>query len=335
MLSRRPANRFHRGRFGGAPGFSGNFASLFTSLGLGPLQVWQTDLGMVYGPATLAQGTSVVAGTLSGTLTGPNVPLLFTCTNAAAIGSGALFSLSVDGGSTQIMTGINPAAGVPVALTGAASGLSHAWAAGSAALDNTWTATGTSLVDQSGNGKTESQASAPLQPIVTPGFGSGKVGWLYDGSNDFTAALLNLPAPCSCLMVFRLISWTIGKAVIGTTVGTNAAWITRVSSPGITPQVSITGTNNMGATLNNWTRGLSTHQNTIADVSRFGASNLSGTATGAGVGTGCQTAANGGTLNSNIEVVMKAYFSTIITPAQEAVIDAAISSFYPVPTVLV
>jgi len=186
------------GCFGGAAhaalvsGFNGQIASLFP----GAAQVLQSDLGLTYGSQPKATGTTPPVTTLSGSLSATPVPIWFKCTTAGAIGSGALFSAYVDGvGTTPFATGISPLAGSPVALSGPCSGLSIAWAAGSAALDNIWKATGSGLADQTVNGKNAAQATAAKQPIVTIGI-NGRVGLLFDGVDDtLDAASLTLPAP--------------------------------------------------------------------------------------------------------------------------------------------
>jgi len=190
--------------------FNGNFASLFP----GAYQVIQSDLGLTYGGQTLASGTTPPVGSLTGALTTPPVPLWFKCTNAAPIG-GAVFNAYADGlGVTPFMTGIVPTAGVPVALTGPCTGLSHAWAAGTAALDNVWKATSAAQADQSGNGKHASQAVPASQPVITAGL-NGKVGLLFDGVNDYIQSTVGTLFTTSYLIL------VVGR-ITGAAVGSNA-----------------------------------------------------------------------------------------------------------------
>lgn len=296
--------------------FNGSFAALFP----GAYQVVQSDLGLTYGGTTLAAGTTPPAGTLSGTLATPPVPILFKCTTAGVVGSGAVFSASYDGGATNAMTNITPTAGTPVALVGAASGLSHAWAAGTAALDNTWTATCAGLADQSGNGKDYSQATPSLQPILSPG-PNGKPEILFDGLDDLLdCAALNMPAPAltpwSCFCVFRLKTFA---------TFTNPRILSSISAS----TVILAGNNGVPGTFmfaGNVVNGVSkpvssaiyyaidmSFTNSTADYLRVG---NTAAATGANAGSAAPTGrrvGGGGATFSNVGLVMLAY-----TPPQSA-----------------
>jgi len=199
-----------------APGFDGNFAALFP----GAYLVLQTDRGLTYGGTPRATGTTPPVGTLSGSLATVPVPIWFACTTPGPIGGGAVFAAFADGlGVTPFMTGITPAAGVPVPLTGPCAGLSMAWAAGTAAADNIWKATCAGLADQSGNAKHAIQPAASSQPIVTAGL-NGKPGLLFDGVDDCllsTAGSLITALPYQCVIACRvLLPGTANQALVGT-----------------------------------------------------------------------------------------------------------------------
>lgn len=215
------------------PGFNGNFASIFP----GALQIIQTDLGLTYGGTPFAAGTTPPVVTSTGALTAKPVPILAKCTNAAAIGSGAQFSIYYDGtGTTPAMTGVTPAVGTPIALTGVGAGLSWTWAAGTAALNNTWTATGTVSADQTSNHLDAAQATATRQPIVGIGL-NGRVHLQSDGVDDYLQSNLALPnptiTPTYIYGVVRDDSWISGRGICGPT--TNFAG--RI--------MQLTGTNNL------------------------------------------------------------------------------------------
>lgn len=171
---------------------SGVLASLFPAA----YQVLQFEFGLLYGstPKATAGNTATTVVSLSGAITGTPVPIWVTSTNSATVGSGATFSVSYDGGSTQAMTGVTPTAGVPVALTGAGAGLSVAFTAGTGVSGNSWKATCVGIEDQTGNNNDAAQATSSLQPIVTVGV-NGKPGLLFDGVDDFMTSALALPAP--------------------------------------------------------------------------------------------------------------------------------------------
>lgn len=170
-----------------------SFASLFTS----SLQVYQTDIGLLYGGVFLATAgntaTTVVA--LSGVISGVSVPIWIKSTNSASVGSGASFNVYYDGtGTAPAMTGLTPSPGVPIALTGAGLGLSIIFTAGTGVNNNTWKATCAGLTDQSGNFNDYSQLTPSKQPVITTGL-NGKPGILFDGVDDILVSTLALPVP--------------------------------------------------------------------------------------------------------------------------------------------
>ncbi len=210
-----------------------NFATLFP----GAYQVVQTDLGLTYGGTTKASNGAGPIGTLSGTLTTVPVPILFKCTTGGVIGSGAVFSAYYDGGTVAVMTGITPNVDVPIALTGAGTGLSHSWGAGTAVLNDTWTATCSALADQSGNGKHNSQAATGKQPILTLGL-NNKPGLQFDGVDDYlqnsVGTLLTAGLNYDIIIIGRYIGTHSGNcAIIGSSSGI-CGFIWNGPSPGTT-----------------------------------------------------------------------------------------------------
>lgn len=146
----------------------------------------QSDLGLTYGGTLLANAgnTSTTVLTLTGSLATTPVPLWAVATNTLAIGAGAAFNIYVDGlGVTPLMSGVVPAAGAPIPLNGAASGLSLTWSVGTSVITDGWKATCAGLADQTANGKDAIQVGVTRQPVITRGL-NGKPGLQFDGVND-------------------------------------------------------------------------------------------------------------------------------------------------------
>lgn len=317
--------------------FNGNFAQFWAAQvgSANVLQVFQSDLGLTYGATPLAAGTTPPVGTLTGTIAGSFVPLLFTCTNAAAIGSGALFSLSVDGGGSTIMTGINPAVGVPVALTGAASGLSMAWAAGTAALDNTWKGTSAGLADQQ-TGNTihnYTQATSAQQPIVTVGL-NGHCGVATDGVDDSLVSTLDLPAPGTSAWffagVYRVLSIPGATAYLFTDAAGMGGLFVGAATKNTAQFNGSTANTNAGSNGGAWGRLEAAFGNTVADYTRFGATTVTGTSAGNNDPAASQRiGGRGGASNPvNAEFLTGAYLLGLPSAASLAAFSAAVTQYY-------
>lgn len=207
LSSRRaPGRTIRRGATAGA--FNGNFASLFP----GAFQVAQSDRGLTYGgtPLPAIGNTSTTVLTLTGSLASVPVPIWWKATNSAAIGSGATFDIFYDGaGIIPAMSGVTPTAGTPVALTGAATGLSTTWSAGNSANGGIWKATCAGLADQSGNGMHYTQPTASRQPVITSGL-NGKCGLLFDGVDDYLTS--NAGSLFSTLYLILVVGRITGSA---------------------------------------------------------------------------------------------------------------------------
>lgn len=306
--------------------FNGNFASLFP----GAFQVVQSDLGLTYGGTPLAAGTTPVVGTITGTLATTPVPILFTCTTPGVIGAGAIFAASFNGGVSNAMTGINPAAGTPFPLTGAATGLSMTWAAGSALADNTWTATSVSLSDQSGNGFDYSQAVAGKQPIITVGV-NGKPGLLSDGVDDFFASLLNLPTPAATpftqILIGKVVSWTLNRLLCGGTGGNNPSLNLSAVTPSIQQIGAAVANVSTGMTVGSFAVLTAAYGNSTSDYLRAGsAAAVTGANAGSVATPGRQLFARAGAGFSNFELLACLYVPG--AAINEAPLRAAVTSFY-------
>lgn len=266
--------------------FNGNFASLFP----GAYQSLQADLGLTYGGVPLANAgnTATTVLSLTGALPTVPVPIWARATNSLAIGAGATFSIYYDGtGTTPAMIGVNPAVGVPVALTGAATGLSVAWAAGTSVNGNTWKATCAALADQTPNAKNMSQAIAAKQPVVGLD-ASNNLELQFDGVDDELNGLLTLPAPgttpWAMFGVVRHDTWAASDVLISPSVGTG------LYSNGVTPQVTLFNgsgaANNGGAPLMAWVDYEAMLQNTAADSLKLGVTTTVGITFGNAINNG-------------------------------------------------
>lgn len=326
VTSRRLPGRTIRRGSAGAPPFNGIFAPLFP----GAFGIWQSNLGLTYGGTPLANAgnTSTTVLSLTGSLATAPIPIWWKATNTAAIGAGATFDIFYDGaGVTPAMSGVTPTAGTPVALTGAATGLSTTWAAGNSVSGDIWKATCSALADQSGNGKTLSQGVAAQQPIVVSGL-NGKVFVQFDSTNDFLLSTLLLAQPATTNV-------SIYTVLASATNGAQPIYL------GVASTVTITGpTTNVrmyagaglvnGSTmaLNTFTRIYSEFTGSTADSNKVG-SNAPVTGTSAGNASTPSGFAwgdyTGGTFPSGTTQVVTAV-GPKLTAAQLAAIDAAVNS---------
>jgi hypothetical protein len=325
-LIRRPGARFNRGRIqqpsGGGAAFNGNFATLLS----GPYQSAQTDLGLTYGDTPLASGTTPPVATLSGTLTKDGaVPLWFKCTTGGVVGSGAVFAAYIDGtGTTPIMTGIAPAAGTPVAITGSAvlAGMSAAWAAGTANVDNVWKAKCAGLQDQSGAGLHYTQPLAARQPTIGIGL-NGKAELIMAGNIYLTSAY-NMATPTTQIIVMRRNSWANNDRYSTAESADNLAVLFAFSvSPTMSMYSGSVANSNTnlangvyGAVEAGWT-------NSTSDFLRCGSAvPASGINAGPVSGTGRRIGAGPAGANTDMNFLMTAYYP----PQSTAALRAAFNS---------
>jgi len=312
------------GGLAAAATFNGNLAQFFP----GAYQIIQTDLGSAYSAtcAPTTGNTSTTAVSLSGTASGVLVPVMAKATSSASIGAGATFSIYYDGGTTPAMTGVTPTAGVPVALTGAGSGISLSWSAGTSVTNDSWKAAWATLADQSGNGKTYTQATATKQLIVSPGL-NGRVGAQSDGVR-FAVSTVGWGAPSAgspiyTTMIFRQLSWVITKSLA--TFHTSGRQLITVTSA---PTIQIydgTGLANSGAAVGTWVELERTSTNTASDPFKVGTTITTG-ASGNLATVGMEIGAgNGGVNGAAIELLFLAY--TPVLPDWAGFRSALVSAY--------
>lgn len=248
--------------------FNGNFSSLFE---WGVVQSVQTDIGAVYGATMRLTGTSTSVQTLSGTITGALVPVRTKCTTAGAIGSGALYSVYYDGGTTAAMTGVAPSVGTPVALTGAGAGLSITWAAGSGVLNDVSDATLSSWGTDQAGAPAMLQATASAQPVVTAGV-NGVAGFKTDGSTQRLGSSLNLPAPLTTPtwrgLVYRNLTLASTKELMGDTTG--VGHVLQQSATDVSMYNGVFGNAIIGPSAGTWECDEASYTGTIWDYLRRG-----------------------------------------------------------------
>lgn len=163
----------------------------------GGYQVFQSDIGLLYGstPRANAGNTSTAVIGLAGLpASGVLVPLWIKAANTANVGSGAAFNVYYDdAGVTPAMSGVVPSVGVPVALTGAGTGMFLNFLAGTSVTGNTWKATAATGTDISTNGFDYNAPTLAKQPLVTAGL-NGCPGLLTSYLDAMTSSC-SLPAP--------------------------------------------------------------------------------------------------------------------------------------------
>lgn len=308
-------------------GFSGNFASLFTSVNV--LQSVQTDLGLTYGgtPLPTAGNISTTALTLTGALATVGVPIWAKSTNTLAIGAGAAFNIYYDGtGTTPAMVGVVPVAATPVPLTGAGNGLSLTWSAGTSVTNDTWKATCAALADQSAAAKHYSQAGATLQPLIATGL-NGKPSLSFDGVNDVINSTLTLPAPGTTPTylagVWRLNNFA-GSAVLIGDPSTNML----IGCGGASPQQALFNGSLTGVTaalpIGTFGANEALFSNSAADFLQVGSG---AAATGATAGNAASGNRSIGA-NIQVEIFSLIYLNALPSPAQRAAFRAAVTAWY-------
>lgn len=324
----RGAQRDRRDTLSRVAGFNGNFASLFTPGTV--LQSVQTDLGLTYGgtPVATAGNTSTTVLTLTGTLGTVAVPIWAVSTNTLAIGAGAAFNIYYDGlGVTPAMTGVTPTAGVGVALTGAGTGLTMTWAAGTSVNANSWKACCSALADQSGNAKDQVSASLNLQPLIALGL-NGMPALSFDGSNDRLSSALAISVPYFIISIFKVRVWAAGSHVYGDlTLDAQRLFMTG-ASPTIFQRNGVSSNASNGATVGSWVRSYDSVTNAVTDYLKLGsAAKATGTAAGANAGTAFSLATQGGTFGA-IDLSANIVLSSEPSAAQLAAFEAQVIAKY-------
>jgi hypothetical protein len=282
---------------GGAQPIS-DFAALFP----GAYFVVQGNKGLSYGAQLRADAgntstaTMACSGALPALALAPPIWL-------RGLGSGTC-DIYYDGiGVAPAMAGAPWANGVPINLTGAASGIVITpSAAGTMVGGETWKATCRLLQDQSGNARHFVQNDARYQPIVTVGL-SGISGlhwstvntWLSNGYNPFQPSVV----PYSWFMLMRQLAWSYGRLIFHA-----GGFIPQMQQRGISPQVSYFNygafSAGLGASLGTWAIVEIDAQGTTADRFKIGVDdstgNMFGDFSGAGpVSIGGSTDGSGNT----------------------------------------
>lgn len=293
--------------FGSFASFNGNFASLFKTA----LQSAQSDLGLTYGatPRATSGNTSATVLTLGGTLSATlvPVPVLAKAKNTATVGSGALFDIFYDGGTTAAMTNVALTA-TPTALTGAALGLTLAASVASSVTNDTWQATCAGLLDQSGNGNHYTQATATSQPVIGVGI-NGSCSLIFDGLSEFLASGLVLAAPGTtprtALAALRVLGYVLNRVVFAGGANVCPIYMTGV---GAVSDYNGADVGLLTPPVGEWFTFELDYSNSASDVKRAGTNTTTGNS-GNSSSTGYQIANNQSTFYGNIE-----FFALVQTP---------------------
>ena len=330
----RGAQRDRRDTLSRVAGFNGNFATLFTPGTV--LQSVQTDLGLTYGgtPLATAGNTSTTVLTLSGTLTTVPVPIWAKATNTLAIGAGATFSVYYDGlGVTPAMTGVTPTAGVGVALTGAGTGLTLTWAAGTSVNNDSWKATCSALADQSGNVVNATQGVASAQPLVATGL-NGVASLLFDGANQFLAYTLALPAPGTTptffWAVWRYMSVQAAtRCFNGDTLGSGLLTYLPISASSPQQFNGSVANATAGPAAGNRGRAESYFSNSVGDYLKWGATKTTGANAGnTAPGANRRIADANGANRLDMDLLVFVTTNSLPSAAQLAALSAAVTAKY-------
>lgn len=314
-------------------GFNGNFASLFPFANV--LQSVQTDLGLTYAGTLLANAgnTSTTVQTFTGALIGVPVSIWTKAINTLAIGAGAQFNIYYDGlGVTpSAQSPVTPAIGTPIALTGAGTGLSVAWAAGTSINNDGWKAASSALNDQTANALHYTQGAAGFQPLVALGL-NGFPYLSFDNVNDTMQSSLNLPAsgttPTCVLMVLSLGAFSAQGIVVGqsnnvgnqcmlTTTGATAIWS---ANPSAVIGAYVAGTPY---------RIRADFSNNTGDIFKVGSTPVTGNAGNQAAQTGRSIGAfSGGAVPSALNLLALMHLNIIPSTAQINAFDAAVAAKY-------
>lgn len=312
-----PTNNAWPSQYNWPSDFNGNIASLFP----GAYQVLQSDRGLTYGGTMLpnAGNTSTATMALTGSLATAPVPIWIKLN----IG-GLSADIYYDGlGVTPAMTGVSISAGVPLALTGAGTGLSITPSVGTLILNDVWKATAAALADQSGNGNDQAQATATRQPVIGIGL-NGKVELIGDGVDDYlTNATFQPPAGSMLWMVYRRIT-NSGFFQYLTDSGTadrRALYITGASTEAYNGASLAGGTLALGANGRSWVI-----FGGASSSIKIGSNAVVNGSTGLSVGVAGRTIYCAGNLGATTFTNMSLFALVWAPPGPTAVADAAINT---------
>jgi hypothetical protein len=200
---------------------------------------------------------------------------------------------------------------------------------------NVTVATGvSSWGDTTANARNAIQATGAKQPLVTAGVDS-RPGILFDGSDDFlNTAGFALPAPGTTPfwigLVFRVISWTSGRYIIGDSNGVAGTIYQSALTPEARGYAGVNGPVSSKA-LGTWECSEIYFSNTTADYFKRGSSAaVTGTVFGNSVGVN-RVIGNGGasnTLATNVEFLHIIYVLSP-TPTETARWRANVAQWAP------
>lgn len=304
-----------------------NFGAYFP----GAFAVMQSDV-FQYGSdmAPNVGNTATTLVTLQGSRIPFPVPILVKATNSLAIGSGATFNIYYDGvGTTPAMT-ITPPVNAPVPLTGAATGISLVWSAGTSVNGNIWRATCATLLSVAGLGA--SQGVSARQPFIDIGL-NGKPCLSFDATlTQFLTSTLATPVPnvtpYTIYMVFTPLARGSQQNYLGSAPGSATLYDPAGAGTGIAQYSGLVGNSLTGVLSPNPTRVVADFTGTTADRIKVGAFNFfSGTS--AGLNAGTIQAIGAGTDSAQFPASMKLFLLAIcpkLTDAQVLAVDAAVNS---------
>lgn len=242
----------------------------------------QADTGITIGGTPLAAGTSPPAVTWSGALTAAANYVPFLQCDGAGVRAVATFKVSWDGGSTFALTGQPIASGSLALTTPLGNTLTVSFPSAAYLTDNTYTATCSAWLDQSGNGLDFSNATASSQPTIISGALNGHLGLKFDGTDDFIRATTTAVAPGTkpafLWMLMKHSTWTSGDKICG---GSNNGLV--IFQSATTPKLrQFTGTNagQASLTLGTYKRVQAFYTNSTTDFIQAGANQTAGTGSG-------------------------------------------------------
>jgi len=308
---------------GGPPPFDGNFAPLFPAA----LVVVQSDRGLSYGATLLpnAGNTSTASMALAGPT--PAVPTPIWLRGLA----GSVADIYYDGlGVTVGMAGVPWTNGVPIALTGAAAGMTITPSAGTLVAGETWKATCAQLADQTANGK-HYVAGAPAEQFLVGSFAGG-LCLDSDAIDDHMVSTVALPpAGFFYYSIFQALARGAG---FGAYFGSGPRTGELQTSTGAAASLFMfSGSAVLGSNVAmpaSFCRVYCAYTGTAADQLKCGSNApLTGTNTGSGFSSDASIGAFPvGANAAKMRLVLHVISTGALSPAQIAAIDAAVTTKY-------
>lgn len=197
--------------------------------------------------------------------------------------------------------------------------------------------TGVSVwADQSGNGADYAQATGTAQPAVTVADVSlnGQDTITFDGTSDFLAATLALPAPGTTptfiWAILRQNAWTITRNIFSDTTATRLLIFQQTAEPGITMASTTQVNNNTAVAVGAWCRLACQFQNSTSDYLKLAATSVTGaSANNFAGGGGRRIAINStGSAFCSMSLAELIYFAGVPTAGQLADMDLYATARY-------